>query len=196
MIRTNLSTRPSYNARAVRAVLAVAAAVVAALTIVNVGRIVQYSRSDTALAAAASNDEGRAASLRRRAAALRATIDTKQLDLASAQARQANDLIDRRTFSWTALFNQLETTLPDNARIASIRPKVDTKQGIILTLVVVAKSVQDVDQLMDRLEGTGAFRDLLPPEQHVNEEGLIEATIEAAYAPGDRGRDQGVRPRP
>ena len=125
VIRTNLSTRPFYNERAVHVWLLAIALAVAAATIFNVSRVMRYSRSDTQLATQASRDEARAADLRQQAARLRASVDPRQVDLASADARQANDLIDRRTFSWTELFNRFETTLPDDVRITAVRPKID-----------------------------------------------------------------------
>ena len=51
MIRTNLSTRPFYNEGAVHLWLIVTLVVVAAATVFNASRLVQYSRSDTELAA-------------------------------------------------------------------------------------------------------------------------------------------------
>src|SRR5258706_10034888 len=98
MIRTNLSTRPFYNERAVHAWLLGIAILVAAATVFNVSRVIRYSRSDTELGTEASQNESRAVELRTQASRLRATVDTRQLDLASSDARQANDLIDRRTF--------------------------------------------------------------------------------------------------
>ena len=64
--------------------------------------------------------------------------------MAAADAQQANELIDRRTFSWIDLVNRLEATLPDDVRITSIRPKVDPKRGTIVTLAVVARNVDDI----------------------------------------------------
>src|SRR5439155_11221627 len=116
MIRANLSTRPFYNERAVGLALLVLAVAVAAATAFNVTRVMRYSQSDTALASQASHDEAQAADLRGRAAKLRATIDPRQIEYASTEAQQANELIDRRTFSWTELVNQFETTLPDDVR--------------------------------------------------------------------------------
>ena len=184
MIRTNLSTRPFYNEHAVRFWLGLAAAVVVAATVFNASRVARYSRSDTRLATQASQDELRAASLRQQATRLRGSLDPKQLDFASAEARQANDLIDRRTFSWTELFNRFETTLPDDVRIVSVRPKLDSKLGIVLTIAVVARSVDDVSKFMERLETTGAFADLRPLEEHYDEQGLLVSGLETSYVPG------------
>jgi Tfp pilus assembly protein PilN len=183
MIRTNLSTRPFYNEQAVGLWILALAALVAAATIFNLVRVVGYNRSDATLATQASLDEARAGDLRVRAAKLRATVDPKQIERAATDARAANDLIDRRTFSWTKLFNQFEATIPDDARITAVRPKLDPKRGIVLTIIVVARSVDDIDRFMVNLEGTGAFRELNPAEDKADDAGLINATIESLYKP-------------
>jgi len=183
VIRTNLSTRPFYNERAVHLWLLVAALAVAAATIFNVSRVIGYSRSDTELAMEASRDEARAADLRQQASRLRATVDPRQIEFASAEARQANDLIDRRTFSWTELFNRFESTLPDDVRIVAVRPKVDRRNGNILTINVVGRTIEDVDKFMVNLEATGAFSQTLSKEERINDEGLLAASLETTYMP-------------
>lgn len=196
MIRTNLATRPFYNERAVHAWLLIAAGLVAIATLFNVTRVVRYSRRDTQKAGEASRDETRAAELRQQAARLRATIDPKQIDYASNEARQANDLIDRRTFSWTELFNKFETTLPDEARISSVRPLIDKQRGIILSIAVVSRGVDDVHSFMERLLATGAFADVGPVEEHTDDEGMLESILEANYTPGgSRPAGRGAPPR-
>ncbi len=135
VIRTNLSTRPFYNERAVQLVLLGAGLVVLAATLFNVTRILQLSRQDTQLATQAASDEARARDLIASAAKRRATVDPRALELASVEARQANDLIDRRTFSWTELFNRFETTEPDEVRITAVRPRLDPKRGTVVTII-------------------------------------------------------------
>jgi type IV pilus assembly protein PilN len=181
VIRSNLSTRPFYNEGAVRLWLTVIAVVVAAATAFNISRVLGYSRSDTALATQASRDESRAAQLRASAAKLRASVDVKQVDVASVEARQANELIDRRTFSWTELFNRLENTLPPEVRITSVRPTLDREQRIVLAVSVLARGVDDVNEFMENLETTGAFKDLLSREERINDAGQLVAVLEALY---------------
>lgn len=190
MIRTNLATRPFYNERAVHLALALVAMVVVVATIFNVTRVVQLKQRDSGLSSQASRDEARAADLRSQAVRLRATIDPKQIELVTNEARKANDLIDRRTFSWTGLFNRFETTLPADVRITSVRPKVDTIKGTTLTITVVARTVEDVYQFMANLEKTGAFSNLLPRGDSFNDAGMLESIIEASYTPssGNGGR--------
>ena len=107
------------------------------------------------------------------------------MDAAAASARQANELIERRTFSWTELLNRLETTLPDEAHIVAVRPRVDRKLGIVLTLNIVAREVDDVNRFLENLEGTGAFKDPRPTNERFNDQGLFESQIEAAYIPSN-----------
>jgi Tfp pilus assembly protein PilN len=183
VIRTNLSTRPFYNERLVHLWLVVACVAVLAATAFNVSRVLRYSRSDTSLATQASRDEARAADLRRQAAKLRASVDPQQVDFAAADARQANDLIDRRTFSWTELFNRFEATLPDQVRIASVRPRVDRDRGIVLNISVMARTVDDVKSFISNLEETNAFVNVRPAEEHTDESGLLMSSLEAVYVP-------------
>ena len=184
MIRTNLSTRPFYNEAAVHLWLLVFAALVIAASAYNVSRVVRYSRSDQRLALQASQDEQRATDLRQQAEQLRASVDPKAVELASNDARQANELIDRRTFSWTELLNTLETTLPDDVHVVAIRPRVEKQHGIVLTINVVAKTIEDTDKFIENLDATGAFRNLLSVEDRVNEQGLLESALQANYTPG------------
>jgi Tfp pilus assembly protein PilN len=196
VIKTNLSTRPFYNERAVHIWLIAIALVVVAATAFNVSRVIRYSRSDTRLATQASRDESRAADLRKQAAQLRASVDPKQVEFASTDARQANDLIDRRTFSWTELLNRFETTLPDDVRITAVKPRLDRVRGIILQVNVVARGVDDVATFIENLEATGAFAYVRPAEEHITEEGLLESVLDMPYTPGGKpvsGRGAGGR---
>ena len=183
MIRTNLSTRPFYNERIVRLWLVAIVLAALAATAFNVSRVLRYSSSDTRLATQASHDEARAADLRQQAVRLRASVDPKQVDYAAADARQANELIDRRTFSWTELFNRFETTLPDDVRIASVRPRIDRDHGFMLVINVMARSVDDVNSFIVNLENTGAFMNIRPADERTDEAGMLQSSLEAVYLP-------------
>jgi Tfp pilus assembly protein PilN len=182
MLRTNLSTRPFYNERAVHVVLGLVALVVLALTIVNVVEVVRLSRQNTALSARMRDDRSAANDLGRKARETRQGINQDELKVVAAAAREANALIDGRTFSWTALFNQLESTLPPEVMLASIRPAID-ENGAKITMIVVGRRTADIDEFMEKLEATGAFENVLPHQQNLNDDGLTQATIEALYVP-------------
>ncbi len=186
MLRTNLSTRPFYNERAVHAALALAGAIVIALTVFNASRVVSLSRRYTELTARAQTAEARSRELHGSALRIRGGLDTKELEAVAAAAREVNAIIDRRLFSWTELFNRFETTLPDEVRITSVRPKIDRDGTVAVTLSVVGRRVEDIDRFMDNLEATGAFADVLTREENVTEEGTLVAVLEGRYLPTPR----------
>ena len=182
MLRTNLSTRPFYNERAVHLVLGLVALVVIGLTVANLVSVVRLSRQNTVLGATMREDRSTAEELTRKARQTRQEINQDELKVIVAAAREANALIDGRTFSWTALFNQLESTLPPDVMLSSVRPTIDDN-GTKITMVVVGRRTADLDEFMEKLEATGAFENVLPHQQNLNDEGLTQATIDGMYVP-------------
>lgn len=197
MLRTNLSTRPFYNERAVHVALVAAGILVLALTAFNLVRIVTLSRMNTELAAGVSRDRTEAARLSADALQIRRGINQDQLELVVAAAQEANALIDQRTFSWTAFFNHLESTLPPDVMLSSIRPRVENGVTTV-TLVVLGRRAEDVDEFMEKLEATGAFDEVSLLTQDTTEDELRRASIEAVYTgtePASTGSPaRGARP--
>ena len=187
MIHLNVATRPFYNERAIHALLVFVSLLVVGLAAFNVARIVTLSAEQHQLDSRAAQAEARAQEERRAADGIRRTIDAKQLEAISAAALEANGIIDQRVFSWTDLFNRLETTLPSNVRMTSITPRVDRDGRLFVSMVVVGRRVEDVDGFMENLETSGTFADLLSRQQSMNQAGLLETTLEGRYlgAPGE-----------
>ncbi|HEY7445658.1 MAG TPA: hypothetical protein VH701_24740 [Vicinamibacterales bacterium] len=183
MLRANFSTRPFYNERVVNLLLLLAALLVFGLTVFNVGRIVFFSNQNTELLARAGEAELRARQLRSAAQQVRRTLDIKQIQTVSASAREANTIIDRRLFSWTELFNHLETTLPAEVRISALRPNVDESGRVVLAVTVVGRRVEDVDRFMSALEATRAFTRVLSREERTTESGELLAVLDVQYVP-------------
>ena len=180
MLRANLSTRPFYNERAVHALLAVAAVAVLAVTALNVVRIVRLSRENTELTARVARDRDEARQLTREARRTRRGLDQNELQLVAAAAREANSLIDQRTFSWTEFFNRIEATLPPDVMLSAVRPTVD-EEGTRVQMIVLGRRAEDIDEFVEKLEATGAFEDVLPQQEERTEEGLHRVIIHARY---------------
>ena len=185
MLRTNLSTRPFYNVRAVHAALAAAALAVLLFTLFNAVQIVRLGLSQQTLGASASEAEQEAARLRGDAAKIRAQINPQELAVVANAAREANRIIDQRAFSWTALFAQFEATLPPDVRITAVQPRLDDS-NFIISVGVEARRAEDLDAFVEALENGGAFRNVLAVKEQTSEEGLIEAIVEASYVPPAR----------
>jgi type IV pilus assembly protein PilN len=69
-----------------------------------------------------------------------------------------NTLIDRKAISWTKLFADLEKVVPYNVRLVSVRlPEVDSDNRVLLDMVVGAKDVQPILELVRHLEAAPQF---------------------------------------
>ena len=183
MLRTNLSTRPFYNVRAVRALLGLFALVVIAFTLFNVVQTVRLLALQRTLSADAVRAETEAARLRGQAAAFRARIDPRELAAVSADAQEANAIIDRRAFSWTTLFSQFEQALPPDVRITAVQPRREADGTFAVQIGVEGRRVEDVEAFIEALEARTPFRDVLPVEEQTGDTGLIEAIIDGRYMP-------------
>ena len=182
MIRTNLSTRPFYNERAIHALAAALAIAVLALTAWQVRRVVRLSTYKTELNAAITRDRAEADKNASQAQQIRQGLDQKQLATIVASAKEANELIAQRTFSWTELFNRLEATLPGEVMLMGVHPEFD--EGITqLHMDVQGKNEDDIEAFWERLEKTGAFKKAEWTNVNVTEDGLQRMTMNVVYTP-------------
>lgn len=82
-----------------------------------------------------------------------------------------NTLIERKAISWTKIFGDLEKVMPYNVRLISVRlPEVNTHNQVLLDMVVGAKEVPPILELVKRLETSAQFGDTsvqssAPPSQ-------------------------------
>ncbi len=194
MLRTNLSTRPFYNERVVQISLAAAALLILALTAFNVVQFRSLSGRHAELLARVGDAERQATTLRSDADRARRSVDRSQLERVAASAREANSLIDARTFSWTELLNRLETTLPADVRIQSVRPVVDKDGNLTVAMIVLGRRAEDIEQFVEQLEGTKAFRHVYTRSESTNPQGLLEVSIEGWYLPGTPTSADAPRP--
>jgi hypothetical protein len=185
MLRTNLSTRPFYNERAVRIALGAVAALAVGLTLFNAYEIVQLQGQSRDSRQTIAQNETQARELRDKAATIRRSIDRARLDAVQLAAREANLLIDRRTFSWTELLNQFESTLPPDVRIAGVSPQTDQDGRRMVQITVFERRIEDLEAFMAALEKTGAFSGVLSRSDHPQDDNTIQSDIQAYYTPSD-----------
>jgi hypothetical protein len=183
MIRTNLSTHPFYNERAIHALAALVAVAVLAVTAWQATRVVRLSRYKTELNAAIARDRAEIESSGREAQQIRRGLDQKELAALSEAAREAKDLIAQRTFSWTQLFNELEATLPDDVMLLGIHPAV-TAGASEVHMDVQGKSEEEINAFWEQLEKTGRFSKASWTNTGVTPEGSSQMTMSVLYTPG------------
>ena len=195
MLRTNLSTRPFYNDRAVRSVLGLFALIAIGLTLFNVYEVVRLQGQSRDARQTIAQNDAQARELRDQAQSIRRSIDRVKLDAVQTAAQEANALIDRRTFSWTELLNYFQSTLPPDVRIAKVQPQFDSSGRLLVQVSVQSRRVEDLEEFMDALEKTGAFSGVLPRSETQDEAGTLRSELQAYYTPiGARAAPQAGSP--
>jgi len=108
--------------------------------------------------------EGDVAALRKEMAALNRRAKEIESTLTPEQKRtlkSAHTLVDRKRFSWSRLFTDLEAALPGSVRVARITVKEVGADGdrtvADLDLVVVSKSAATITQMIKEMASEGVF---------------------------------------
>jgi Tfp pilus assembly protein PilN len=109
--------------------------------------------------------EGEVAALRKEMVALNQKAKEIESTLTPEQKRtlkSAHTLVDRKRFSWSRLFTDLEAALPGSVRVARIMVKevgADGDRAVAdLDLVVVSKSPTTITQMIKDMASEGVFR--------------------------------------
>ena len=108
--------------------------------------VISLSARNTLLGTQIRQDEQTAAKLD-----AEASINQQELAVVVTAAREANALIDQRTFSWTEFFNLIEATLPADVMLMSVSPTV-TDGETEVRMKVLARRAEDIDAFMESLE--------------------------------------------
>ena len=182
MLHTNLSTRPFYNDRVVRVGIAAVALVAAGLTVFNAAQVWTLQSRNRELSQAVRQSELEARELRQKAQVVRQGVNREQLDAVQLEARVANQLIDRRAFSWTELLNQFQVTLPPDVRIAAVQPQIDPDGRMLVAVTVLSRRVEDLDAFIAALEKTGAFTGVLSRQDTQEEDGTLRSILQGYYS--------------
>lgn len=183
MLRTNLSTRPFYNLRAVRLLLGALAAVAIGLTVFNAFEILRLQAQSRDSRQTIAQNEAQAGDRRDKAAVIRRAIDRVKLNAVQTAATEANSLIDRRTFSWTELLNLFQSTLPPDVRIAGVSPQIDKDGRRLVQISVQSRRTEDLSEFIEALEKTGAFSGVLSRSDQPDDSGTLRSELQVYYTP-------------
>lgn len=181
MLRTNLATRPFYNDRGVRIVLGAVASVALSLTIFNAAEVWRLQSQNREHSQAVARNEQQARELRDKARVIRQSLNRDELAAIELKAREANQLIDRRAFSWTELLNQFQATLPADVRIAAVQPQIDTEGRMLVAVTVVSRKLEDLDAFIEALEATGSFTGVLSRQDTADDDGTLHSVVQGYY---------------
>lgn len=76
-----------------------------------------------------------------------------------------NTLIRRKSVSWTRIFSDLQTVLPYDVRVVSIRPQLNGRGDLSLEMVVAAQTPEPVIGFISKIELSSLFGDVTQTSQ-------------------------------
>jgi hypothetical protein len=100
-----------------------------------------------------------------------------------------NDAFQRKAFSWTRVFEDLETVMPPRLHVVSIEPRLGAEESHLeIKLVVAGDTREHAEELVRKMEGSQRFE-----QTHINQETAqvgsttgdnVQFDISAYYVPG------------
>lgn len=156
--RLNLASEPFGN----RALPWTLTAVIAVGSLIALVFILRATSQTTAQADAVQRDvtslQQKMTGLKQQAEQVKSALTPDQLQT----LRAAHTLVDRKRFSWSRLFSDLESALPGTVRVARITVKDVVVRGdqtvADLELTVVSKSPATITQMIADMDAAGIFQ--------------------------------------
>jgi type IV pilus assembly protein PilN len=87
-----------------------------------------------------------------------AVLNESQNRVVRDRSRFLNTLFDRKAFSWTLVFEQLEQVMPAHLHVISIRPEISEDQNVQLKLVVGGETREQALDLVRKMESSKHFK--------------------------------------
>jgi type IV pilus assembly protein PilN len=99
-----------------------------------------------------------------------------------------NDLFQRKSFSWTRVFEDMERVMPPRLHVVSIHPEETLGSELEIKLVVAGDSRDRALDLVSKMEGSQHFRDTYIEEENSDLNGAsggdsVQFHISALYIP-------------
>jgi Tfp pilus assembly protein PilN len=101
------------------------------------------------------------------------------------QVEILNQILLRKSFSWTKVFANLEEVIPENVYLLSLRPFIDEKGNMGLNIIFRGKSFADGHEFVRTLEGSQIFSNIALAEETKKDTqaamGEVEMALSAYY---------------
>ena len=163
----------------------------ALLSLLLAGLIVWDYRQTTEIRSQTAKAERALERLREQDQRVRAHAQAEGIDVSDtslqklpAEVAFANQLIEKRAFSWTHFLGDLEGAVPAHIAIHNIR--LDVKESAI-SMTGSALSLKALTTLIISLEDHPAFHNAVLMQHHVLEDDLVEFSLTVKYTPTKSG---------
>jgi Flp pilus assembly protein TadB len=181
----NLATRPYEDAREFWSRWGLGVGVLAVITVgllgVTVTGWIKAGRDRHDIARL----QGQIAEREKERAVYQAELDKSSNRSTRDQSQFLNGLIQRKSFSWTRVFEDLEQVMPSNLHVVSLRPELNEQNQMQLEMKVAGDNRSAAVELVHRMEGSKHFQSaqLLQENQSGDTGSMIAALIVAVYVP-------------
>src|SRR5208337_5024621 len=107
------------------------------------------------------------------------------------QSQFLNGLIQRKAFSWTRVFEDLERVMPPNLHVVSLRPELNDQNQMQLEMKVAGDTRAAAVELVHRMEDSKHFQGAqLVQEEKGSEAGAgVAASVISIYVPDAADRN-------
>jgi type IV pilus assembly protein PilN len=100
------------------------------------------------------------------------------------QSQFLNGLIQRKSFSWTRVFEDLERVMPSNLHVVSLRPEINEQNQMQLDMKVACQTRGAAVELVHRMEGSRHFQGAQLVQETESGDGTgVAASVIAIYVP-------------
>ena len=156
-IEINLATTPYEDSRNFWVYWGTGLGLLSLLTLVlvylTVTGFVQASRERATIAGL----QARIAAYDQDKSSAEAMLSLPQNRVVRDQSRFLNDLFQRKGFSWTKVFENLERVMPAHLHVVSIHPDMSKENNLEIKLVVAGEAREQALDLVRKMEGSKCF---------------------------------------
>ena len=182
-LHLNLASRPYRDYRPVYAVVVAMSLITAFLMLNNVETYYRYTRDTHSTRAKIASIEAQTQKERELEQSVQQRIKGLDLRRLSAQTRFVNAKLAERAFSWSRLFDELESILTDDVRLVSVSPSFSDEGPISLRMDFEAKSGDGMITTINRMNTDPQFSDAFPRNETARDDGTYVFSLTARYLP-------------
>jgi Tfp pilus assembly protein PilN len=183
----NLSTQPFPAYKFKTLLLTVALIALIAISGWQVYYFVYYSSLSNQIRGEAQSARVDSMVLGRRLAEMDSKLNRPEVMAKLNEIEFLNDIILRKTFSWTRMFATLEQLTPDTVHLTTLRPEFVANSGVLLHMDLRGRSVTDITQFIERLQASPVF-DTVRVRDEVKSENDVEVSMSVPYHPEREGQ--------
>ncbi len=185
----NLASNPFRNDKPIWAVLGLFGALALGFTGYNAWAYLTAGSRQAQLEQEIAGHRKRMHEMKAEADALQAALAKVDEETLSSQAEFVSSILDQRNFSWTHLFNALETTTPWDVKLLSIRPQFEvinrrTGEGRFRIQVSgIGRTFDSFLDLQESLQGAELFSEVTPEEYERQGDDRVDFNMAFTYTP-------------